>query len=116
MTLLSAVPVHLGSAHQTGALTLFTVVLWTLHGLRRPAAASGIMSKQGDAEAEAITSCAGCPATPAAASSSLNGAVLKYEMNIIDYRYPELEHSYAQVLNQRSSPAGKFHVTRGDCG
>ena len=30
-TLLSAVPVHLGSAHQTGALTLFTIVLWTLH-------------------------------------------------------------------------------------
>lgn len=31
VTLLSAVPVHLGSAHQTGALTLFTIVLWTLH-------------------------------------------------------------------------------------
>ena len=34
-TLLSAVPVHLGSAHQTGALTLFTIVLFVLHGLRR---------------------------------------------------------------------------------
>jgi len=42
-TLLSAVPVHLGSAHQTGALTLFTIVLFVLHGLRAPrAAAAGL--------------------------------------------------------------------------
>jgi len=36
-TLMSAVPVHLGSAHQTGALTLFTIVLWTLHVRIQPA-------------------------------------------------------------------------------
>lgn len=36
-TLVHAVPVSLGSAHQAGALTLFTLALWTLHALRRPA-------------------------------------------------------------------------------
>lgn len=35
-TLLHAVPVSLGSAHQTGALVLFSLTLWTLHGLRLP--------------------------------------------------------------------------------
>merc|ERR1719491_218258 len=35
-TLLHAVPVHLGSAHQAGALTLFSVVLFTLHSCRVP--------------------------------------------------------------------------------
>jgi len=35
-TLLNAVPVHLGSAHQAGALTLFSVVLFTLHSCRVP--------------------------------------------------------------------------------
>jgi cytochrome c oxidase assembly protein subunit 15 len=32
--LLSYVPVHLGSAHQANALTLFTAMLVTLHSLR----------------------------------------------------------------------------------
>eukprot|EP00898_Chlorokybus_atmophyticus_P004061 jgi/Chlat1/4656/Chrsp3S05606 len=35
-TLLNHVPVSLGSAHQAGALTLFTVVLALLHALRKP--------------------------------------------------------------------------------
>ncbi|KAL1520337.1 hypothetical protein AB1Y20_021927 [Prymnesium parvum] len=35
-TLLNAVPVHLGSAHQAGALTLFSLVLFTLHSCRVP--------------------------------------------------------------------------------
>lgn len=35
-TLLSAVPVHLGSAHQAGALTVFTVTLVALHACRVP--------------------------------------------------------------------------------
>jgi len=35
-TLIHAVPVHLGSAHQAGALTLFSVVLFTLHSCRVP--------------------------------------------------------------------------------
>lgn len=35
-TLLTYVPVSLGSAHQAGALTLFTVMLMLLHSLRRP--------------------------------------------------------------------------------
>jgi cytochrome c oxidase assembly protein subunit 15 len=35
-TLLYVVPVWLGAAHQGGALTLFTILLWTLHGLRVP--------------------------------------------------------------------------------
>lgn len=35
-TLVNCVPVHLGSAHQAGALTLFTVVLFTLHSCRVP--------------------------------------------------------------------------------
>lgn len=39
-TLLNAVPVHLGSAHQAGALTLFSVLLFSLHACRVPAAAS----------------------------------------------------------------------------
>ena len=38
-TLLTYVPVSLGSAHQAGALTLFTVMLMLLHSLRRPPAA-----------------------------------------------------------------------------
>ncbi|OAE27545.1 hypothetical protein AXG93_2225s1060 [Marchantia polymorpha subsp. ruderalis] len=38
-TLLMYVPVSLGSAHQAGALTLFTVVLTLLHALRRPSPA-----------------------------------------------------------------------------
>lgn len=37
-TLLHAVPVHLGSAHQAGALTLFSVVLLALHTCRVPPA------------------------------------------------------------------------------
>ena len=35
-TVVNAVPVHLGSAHQAGALTLFSVVLFTLHSCRVP--------------------------------------------------------------------------------
>jgi len=35
-TLVNAVPVHLGSAHQAGALTLFSVVLFTMHSCRVP--------------------------------------------------------------------------------
>jgi heme a synthase len=35
-TLINCVPVHLGSAHQAGALTLFSVVLFTLHSCRVP--------------------------------------------------------------------------------
>ena len=35
-TLLNAVPVWLGSAHQAGALTLFSVTLLLLHTIRRP--------------------------------------------------------------------------------
>merc|ERR1711871_1382149 len=35
-TLVHAVPVALGSAHQAGALTLFSVVLFTLHSCRVP--------------------------------------------------------------------------------
>ena len=35
-TLLHHVPVELGSAHQAGALTLFTVVLALMHSLRGP--------------------------------------------------------------------------------
>jgi len=35
-TLVNAVPVHLGSAHQAGALTLFSIVLFTLHSCRVP--------------------------------------------------------------------------------
>lgn len=38
-TLVHAVPVHLGSAHQAGALTLFSIVLFTLHSCRVPHAA-----------------------------------------------------------------------------
>lgn len=37
-TLLYCVPVHLGSAHQAGALTLFSVVLFTMHSCRVPLA------------------------------------------------------------------------------
>ena len=35
-TLVNCVPVHLGSAHQAGALTLFSVVLFTMHSARVP--------------------------------------------------------------------------------
>lgn len=35
-TLVNAVPISLGSAHQAGALTLFSVVLFTLHSCRVP--------------------------------------------------------------------------------
>jgi len=35
-TLLHSVPVHLGSAHQAGALTIFSIVLFTLHSCRVP--------------------------------------------------------------------------------
>ena len=38
-TLLTYVPVSLGSAHQAGALTLFSVALALMHTLRRPLAA-----------------------------------------------------------------------------
>ena len=37
-TLVNCVPVHLGSAHQAGALTLFSVVLLALHTCRVPPA------------------------------------------------------------------------------
>ncbi|CAM6107757.1 unnamed protein product [Calypogeia fissa] len=37
--LLLYVPVSLGSAHQAGALTLFTILLTLLHTLRRPSPA-----------------------------------------------------------------------------
>lgn len=45
VTLLNAVPVHLGAAHQAGALTVFTAALYTMHGLRlrNPAAAARMM-------------------------------------------------------------------------
>ena len=36
VTLINCVPVHLGSAHQAGALTLFSVVLFTMHTCRVP--------------------------------------------------------------------------------
>ena len=41
-TLVNAVPVWLGSAHQTGALVLFSLTLWTLHALRLPRAAPAL--------------------------------------------------------------------------
>lgn len=37
-TLLAAVPVSLGAAHQGGAIVVITLLVWTLHQLRRPAA------------------------------------------------------------------------------
>jgi cytochrome c oxidase assembly protein subunit 15 len=37
-TLMNYVPVELGTAHQAGALTLWTLTLWVLHSMR-PAAA-----------------------------------------------------------------------------
>ena len=40
-TLLMYVPVWLGSAHQGGALTLFSVALALMHTLRQPLAAGG---------------------------------------------------------------------------
>jgi len=47
VTLLNAVPVSLGAAHQAGALTVFTVALYTMHGLRlrNPQAAARLMGK-----------------------------------------------------------------------
>ena len=36
VTLINCVPVHLGSAHQAGALTLFSVVLFAMHSCRVP--------------------------------------------------------------------------------
>jgi len=44
-TLIHAVPVSLGAAHQAGALTLFTVALATLHGLRMPAAGAATVAR-----------------------------------------------------------------------
>lgn len=46
-TLLNAVPVHLGAAHQGGALTVFTVMLYLLHTLRlrNPAAAKRLLDQ-----------------------------------------------------------------------
>eukprot|EP00899_Mesostigma_viride_P005990 jgi/Mesvir1/15392/Mv06579-RA.1 len=45
-TLLTYVPVSLGTLHQAGAMSLFTAILYVMHGLRRPAsslkAASGV--------------------------------------------------------------------------
>ena len=41
MTLLYAVPVELGAAHQGGALTLFTLVICMLHTLRGRGAGAG---------------------------------------------------------------------------
>ena len=44
-TLLAYVPVSLGSAHQAGALTLFTIVLTLAHNLRRqPRAALAVVA------------------------------------------------------------------------
>lgn len=47
VTLLNAVPVSLGAAHQGGALTVFTVALYLLHTLRlrSPAAAQRIIAQ-----------------------------------------------------------------------
>jgi len=42
-TLVYAVPVWLGAAHQAGALTLFTFTLWTLHAVRLPRAGSATL-------------------------------------------------------------------------
>jgi len=47
VTLLNAVPVHLGAAHQAGALTVFSVTLFLLHGLRvrSPTAAKRLLDQ-----------------------------------------------------------------------
>lgn len=53
VTLLSAVPVHLGSAHQAGALTLFSVAVFCLHSVRLPAAAVASLKAGGGPAARA---------------------------------------------------------------
>jgi cytochrome c oxidase assembly protein subunit 15 len=45
-TLLMYVPASLGSAHQAGALTLFTIVLSLVHSLRRPVLGAQISQQQ----------------------------------------------------------------------
>jgi len=49
ITLINAVPVHLGAAHQGGALTVFTAALFLLHTLRlrSPAAARRLIGQLG---------------------------------------------------------------------
>jgi len=42
-TLLMYVPVSLGSAHQAGALTLFSVVLALIHSVRSPRALGSVL-------------------------------------------------------------------------
>jgi cytochrome c oxidase assembly protein subunit 15 len=60
-TLLNNVPVWLGSAHQAGALTLFSVALAVLHALRAPAhvkqraAAETMAALRGSAKPEVAT-------------------------------------------------------------
>jgi cytochrome c oxidase assembly protein subunit 15 len=50
-TLVNAVPVALGSAHQAGALTLFSVALFTLHTCRVPANGARLLARWGGAAA-----------------------------------------------------------------
>lgn len=44
-TLLYYVPVELGSAHQAGALTLFSIVIALMHSLRRPRVAAAVAER-----------------------------------------------------------------------
>lgn len=56
VTLLNAVPVHLGAAHQGGALTVFTVTLYLLHTLRlkNPAAARKLLAQMGKSKVSSV--------------------------------------------------------------
>jgi len=71
-TLMMYVPIGLGTAHQGGALLLWTTALWLMHGLRRHATNTGA-AKVSSATAAAARAAAGVPlllAAPAAASAA----------------------------------------------
>lgn len=53
-TLLTYVPVSLGSAHQAGALTLFSIVIALMHSLRRPRQAAAVAAAAQRAGAAAM--------------------------------------------------------------
>jgi heme A synthase len=57
-TLLYTVPVHLGSAHQAGALTLFSIAVFCLHSVRVPAAAVASLRTGGAPAARAAAAAA----------------------------------------------------------
>lgn len=63
LTLINYVPIELGTAHQAGALTLWTMALWVLHSLRPASAALKAAGGGGTPQAKAALAVAATAAS-----------------------------------------------------